>query len=108
MPKLAKIEKKEECGISAKKDMKDLYLVVRRKLEEKEDIYSTDDIEKAICAQKALIEHDDLTHEVIEDTMKTISKEEIQEVSENIQSAGRDRLYSEDREVYIIFFPARS
>ena len=87
--------------------MKELYLIVKRKTDGYEAIYSADDIVKAISAQKALIGNDELTSDIVREARKTVTDDEVREVSANIEKANYDRLYNDDEEVYIFHMPAR-
>lgn len=87
--------------------MKNLYLVIKRRKDGSDEIFSTDDLTKAISAQKALIEYDELTAGIIRRAKETITDEEVQEVSANIKKANYDRLYSDDNDVFIVFLPGR-
>lgn len=83
------------------------FIVVQRR-EGFEKVYQVgNDLIKAMCYQKTLIGSDTVTEGLLQVARGLIKKEEIDEVLNNLNNLGRDRIANDEEEVYIIAFPAR-
>ena len=85
--------------------MKDLYVIIYRQEDKPEELYSTEDLKKAMYVQQALISYGEVTTDNLKKAMDSITEDDINEVASNIKISGRDRLYNETEDAFIIFLP---
>ena len=87
--------------------MNQSFIIVHRKLDGFQKIYTTEDVMEAMAMQKAFIITDDPSSEILHLAKTTIKEAEFNAIIGNLKTIGRDRVSNDEEEVYIFYCPGR-